>query len=109
MVRAQLGTLGGGQVYSPNGAQGPAPDLGSARRSNAPLVGAAAYALLNDAEPVKSADTNLDGRITRAEFLAAADRRFKRLDRNGDGKVTMAELPRPPAQQVAEAQGRRRR
>jgi hypothetical protein len=47
--------------------------------------------------------------VTRAEFLAAADRRFKRLDRNADGKLPMAELPRPPAQLVAEQENRRKR
>jgi hypothetical protein len=63
---------------------------------------------LKDPEPVTSTDSNLDGRITRAEFLAAADRRFKRLDRNGDGKITLDELPKPQAQVVAEEAARKR-
>ena len=67
------------------------------RRQPKVLEGAAAFGLLADAEPVASADADLDGRITLAEFMAMADRRFKRLDVKGDGKLTMAELPRTQA------------
>jgi len=102
-----LGGLGGGQ-YAPPTAVGPAPDLGAARRPTQPLVGSAVFGLLNDAEPVTSADADLDGRVTKAEFLAAADRRFNRLDRNKDGKLTLEELPKPRAQIVAEAESRKR-
>jgi len=111
VVRAQFPGGGpglGGGGFSPPGAQGPGPDLGATRRERQPLVGAAAYALLNDPEPVSSADSNLDGRVTKAEFLAAADRRFKRLDRNGDGKLTIEELPKPQAQVLAEAEARKK-
>jgi Ca2+-binding EF-hand superfamily protein len=60
----------------------------------------------NSAAPVpardarfKAADTNGDGVISQAEFIAAAQKRaaeraqiaFKRIDANGDGKVTKAE------------------
>lgn len=109
LILAQEGTLGGSTIYTPNGATGPAPDLGATRRPRQPLIGNAAFALLNDAEPVSAADTDLDGRVTKAEFLAAADRRFKKLDRNGDGKLTMEELPKPRAQVEAEAASRKRR
>jgi hypothetical protein len=117
IIRAQFPGGGAGgvpgspmspQVFSPPGAQGPGPDLGATRHPRQPLVGAAAYALLNDPEPVSSADSNLDGRVTKAEFLAAADRRFKRLDRNGDGKLTIDELPKPQAQVLAEAEAKKK-
>jgi Ca2+-binding EF-hand superfamily protein len=112
VVRAQFPTTPGGglsgQVYSPPGAQGPGPDLGATRAPRQPLIGAAVFGLLNDAEPVSSADANLDGRVTKAEFLAAADRRFKKLDRNGDGKLTIEELPRPQAQVIAEAEQKKK-
>jgi Ca2+-binding EF-hand superfamily protein len=36
-------------------------------------------------------DTDGDGKISRAEFLAGADRMFERLDRNGDGKIERGE------------------
>jgi Ca2+-binding EF-hand superfamily protein len=35
-------------------------------------------------------DSNRDGRVTRMEVLAAADRRFMRRDRDGDGVVAVA-------------------
>ena len=38
------------------------------------------------------ADTDGDGRISRAEFLAQADARFARLDTNGDGVITADEM-----------------
>jgi len=111
VIKAQYpgGGLGGAlNQVGPPGAQGPGADLGATRPQRQPLVGAAAYALLNDAEPVTSADSNLDGRVTKAEFQAAADRRFKRLDRNGDGKLTIEELPKPQAQVLAEAEAKKK-
>jgi hypothetical protein len=77
----------------PGGAKGPPEDLGSHRRAPKELIGAAAYGLLAEPEPVRAADTDLDGRVTKAEFLAAADRRFKLLDKRKDGKLTLDELP----------------
>jgi hypothetical protein len=98
VIKAQQGRLGNSQVYTPSGASGPAPDLGASRSSRQPLSGAGAFGFFADAEPVTAADTNLDGRVSRLEFQEAADRRFKRLDRNGDGKLTLQELPRTQAQ-----------
>lgn len=47
------------------------------------------------AQPFKQADTNGDGEISRAEFLAASEKRasqmFDRLDANDDGVVSQAE------------------
>lgn len=93
----------------PGHSQGPAPGLGAERRrSQRDMVGAAAFGLLGENEPVTAADTNLDGRITRAEFLAAADRRFKLLDKRRDGKLTLDELPMTPSQiELAKADRRR--
>jgi hypothetical protein len=91
--------------YQDQGPRGPAGDLGATRPRQRELLGAAAYGLLAEAEPVRAADTNLDGRVSKAEFLAAADRRFKRLDKRGDGKLTLDELPMTASQ----AQAARRR
>jgi hypothetical protein len=103
----QLGDiLNGGPIGQP-GAQGPLPGLNSQRRQHQELVGAAAYTLLGDAEPLMAADTDLDGRITKQEFLAAADRRFARLDKRGDGKLTLDELPRTVSQVELEDRARR--
>jgi len=90
------------------GARGPVGGLNAQRPAPPrPLEGAAAYGLLADPEPVTSADTDLDGRVSKAEFLAAADRRFKRLDKNGDGKLTLDELPKTASQAEAEDRARR--
>lgn len=46
------------------------------------------------AQDVTAADTNRDGRITRAEFAAARLANFARFDRNHDGVVSPADLGR---------------
>ncbi len=57
-------------------------------------------ALLDEPEPVSGADFNLDGRVTAAEWLRAADRRFDLLDDKHVGYLTrdalFAKLPKPP-------------
>lgn len=92
------------------GAQGPAGTLPERRApESTPLEGAAAYSLLAEPEPVTAADADLDGRITKAEFLAAADRRFSRLDRRGDGRLTLDELPKTASQAQADDEAAHRR
>jgi EF hand/EF-hand domain pair len=91
--------------YNPDAAgaaKGPLSDLGASRRQRKELVAAAPFGLLAEAEPVRAADTDLDGRVTKAEFLAAADRRFKALDKRKDGKLTLDELPMTAWQAAAE-------
>ncbi|MGH6894202.1 MAG: EF-hand domain-containing protein [Dongiaceae bacterium] len=39
-------------------------------------------------------DTDADGKITAAEFTAAGERMFAKLDDNGDGKLVKDEMPR---------------
>ncbi|MDB5427016.1 MAG: EF-hand domain protein [Phenylobacterium sp.] len=96
-----------GLIPGQENAHGPLGDLNPQRREKQVLEGAAAYGLLAEAEPVMAADADLDGRITKAEFLAAADRRFKRLDKNGDGKLTLDELPMTASQAEAAERARR--
>ena len=60
--------------------------------------GAAQYGLLNEPHPVRGADADLDGKVTRAEAEAAARRRFALLDLDGDGRLVLADLPKTPAQ-----------
>jgi len=66
------------------------------------LGGAAPYELLAAPEPVAAADAGLTGRITLAEFLAAADRRFDLLDTKHLGYLTLDALPKTPVQLGAE-------
>jgi len=46
------------------------------------------------ADMFTGADSNHDGRISRAEFLAARNARFGELDRNRDGVISAADFPR---------------
>ncbi len=60
-------------------------------------AGAQAAPLGGDRDPLKmlkQADANRDGQVTRAEFIAARERLFDRLDRNRDGFATTQDLPR---------------
>lgn len=56
------------------------------------LQGAARYGLLNIPQPVASADADFNRAITLAEFRQAAASRFKLLDSNGWGRLTLPEL-----------------
>lgn len=83
----------GDPAYINDRSKGPAPNLGASRPAPKELQGAAPYGLLAEAEPITAADTDLDGRVSKEEFLAAADRRFDKLDKRHDGKLTLDELP----------------
>jgi Ca2+-binding EF-hand superfamily protein len=56
------------------------------------LQGAARYALLNIPEPVAAADTNFDRSITLTEFRQAAIARFRLLDTDHQGRLTLQQL-----------------
>jgi len=73
------------------------PDYGGA-------AGAGRYSFLNVPNPVASADRNFDRAISLREYRAAAAERFRDLDKNSRGYLTLADLPKPPAQIVANAQ-----
>jgi hypothetical protein len=82
----------------PTAAEGPEADLN--KLSDQPQ-GAAYYALINDAEPVRSADQSFIGRVTLKMFLARADQNFDTLDEKSRGYLTLEDLPRTPVQQLA--------
>ncbi len=46
---------------------------------------------------IAQSDANRDSRISLEEMTAGAQRMFNRMDLNGDGRLSDAELPRPPA------------
>lgn len=56
------------------------------------LQGAARYGLLNIPQPVAGADADFNRLVTLAEFRQAASYRFKLLDAQGQGRVTLPEL-----------------
>jgi hypothetical protein len=114
LIRVQQGSLAGviGGPTNQNaetieGAKGPVPGLNARRPVKKELVGAAAYGLLQEVEPIRAADTNLDGLVSKAEFMAAADRRFALLDKRHDGKLTLDELPQTSVQIELAQQERR--
>jgi len=45
---------------------------------------------------IAQSDANNDGRISREELTAGAERMFRRMDVNGDGVLSDDERPRPP-------------
>ena len=67
----------------------------------ADLQGAAPYSLINDAEPVRSADQSFIGRLTLKAFLERADHNFDVLDEQGRGYLTLEDLPRTQVQEAA--------
>ena len=78
------------------------------------LQGAARYGILNIPQPVASADADFNRAITLAEFRQAALNRFKLLDSNGQGRITLPELEarlpaRPKGKRAKPPQGRKRR
>lgn len=117
LIRVQAGSLAGiiggptnQDAETAQGARGPIPGLGAKRKAPRELLGAAAYNMLAEAEPVRAADTNLDGLVSKEEFLAAADRRFALLDKRHDGKLTLDELPQTAAQiELAQEERRTKR
>lgn len=63
-----------------------------------PREGAGRWGLLNDPQPIMSADADWSRRVTREEFEAKAVMMFKQLDRDHDGRLTREELPPLPGQ-----------
>lgn len=99
--RAQGGRGGGGRHRGGGG--GPPGGGGDGKHGGGGpmggmLQGATPYGLLAEPEPVSASDGDFDRRITRAEATKAARARFALLDKDGDGKVRLAELPRTPQQ-----------
>ena len=90
--------LGAYRAGPSRGRHAPRGPLGANADGEEVLGGASPYELLDVPEPVAAADANLSGHITLAEFLAAADWRFDRLDAKHLGYLTLAGLPRVPVQ-----------
>ena len=69
---------------------------GGPGRAGAQREGAARFSYLDIPEPIRSADLNLDWRVTEAEWLKAADKRFAMLDVKSQGRLTPDSLPPVP-------------
>ncbi len=66
------------------------------------MSGAAAYGMLAEPEPLRAADSDLDGKVSLAEWRARTRRRFTLLDTASAGTLTLAALPRTAVQVQAE-------
>lgn len=77
------------------------------------ITGAAQFSLINEPQPVRGADANFDFKITAAEWEAASLARFRLLDKDADGALTLETLSKTPMQQALEAprdgKGKKRR
>jgi hypothetical protein len=77
-------------------------DVSDKTKLSGELQGAAPYGLINDAEPVRSADDSFIGRLTHKAYMARADHNFDLLDEKGRGYLTLEELPRTQVQLAAD-------
>ena len=66
------------------------------------LAGAAVFGVTPEPEPVAASDTDFDGKVTLAEWTQSARRRFDLLDKDHDGRIARAELPKTPAEKMAD-------
>jgi RimJ/RimL family protein N-acetyltransferase len=73
----------------------------------AEMIGAAPYNLLAEPEPVTAADASFNQRITLAEFISAANRRFDALDVNKTGRLALEDLPHTAVQPRTKSTRRR--
>lgn len=97
--RGEGGSEGDGQQGPPRG--GPPPGglpPGGPPPGFQPIQGAGMFGIINIPQPIAAMDANLDGRVTRSEMVAAANRRFDLLDSDSRGYLVLRELPRTPAQ-----------
>lgn len=65
--------------------------------------GAGVWSLINEPHPIRGADADFSMTVSKAEWRAAADRRFALLDADHDGAVTLTGLRPTPMQAMLEA------
>ena len=95
------GGRGGGGGGRGGGGGGGGGGFGGGQRAGQGREGAARFSLLNEPQPVLGADLNVDFKVSAAEWLKTADKRFALLDTKAEGKLTLENLPplpgrRPP-------------
>ena len=73
------------------------------------LAGAAVFGVTSEPEPVAASDTDFDGKVSLVEWDQSARRRFNLLDLNQDGRIDRAELPKTPAEKMADKAEKRER
>lgn len=60
--------------------------------------GAGFFSFLDEPEPLTAADLDFNNKISKDEWLAAANRRFGRLDPQETGAIKFTDLPKTPIQ-----------
>lgn len=106
-----LRDVGSGIRAAGPGAPPPQARAGSRMGRNPGRAGPPRYGIVAEAgffnlpQPVKSADVNIDQRVTPEEWANATQRWFLSLDGDRDGKLTLATLPKTPLQARAERRG----
>lgn len=101
IAKAESGSEGAGEGQQGPPRGGPPPGglpPGGPPPGFQPIQGAGMFGIINIPQPIAAMDANLDGRVTRSENLAAANRRFDLLDSDSRGYLVLRELPRTPAQ-----------
>jgi hypothetical protein len=92
------GSRGGGRRGGRGGGGGRGGDSGASTSTSGGQIpasgaeGAARFSLLNIAEPVSSADEDLNGRVSALEWDHAVTRRFEKLDHDKSGRLTAESL-----------------
>lgn len=88
----------GGPGGGPRGEGGKRkPFISKTSKRQEPRQGAARFSLLNEAQPVRGADFDLNQRVSAEEWAKMAGRRFALLDTQATGKLTIHDLtPRLP-------------
>lgn len=80
---------GGGPMGGPAAKK---PFIHKSNRKAEPRIGAARFSLLNEPQPVRGADADLNQRVSSEEWAKAARRRFEILDTDKDDKLTLEAL-----------------
>jgi len=89
-------------IRNPTPDRRPPPTLDESRQ------GASPYSFFDEPEPVSAADLEYTGFISEANFMKLADTHFATLDSDHAGYLTLAALPKTPAQRMLEARRPRR-
>lgn len=109
IVRAQYGGAGGSGLDDVPVVDADQDTNGkSKKKAEVNLQGCAPYNFLREPEPLTASDGDFNHRITKDEFAAASDRRFKLLDKDADGFLTLDTLPTTAFQNALGGGGKRR-
>jgi hypothetical protein len=92
-------TVGGPPAFAdaidPNAATSSDPNR-PAHHTVLPVEGAARFSFINEPQPIRVADRDLNWQVSEAEWRVHAERRFDLLDEDHDGRLTLATLPAWP-------------